>query len=316
MAGTITSVQAIINGQTYNLTKGTGDTWSVSATAPTSTSGSNNAGQGPGVGAAAAGKGYYPVIIKATDDFGNTTTLDVTDTTWGETLKLKVLEKTAPVAALTSPSSGAYIKSAKPTITFTVTDSGSGVNANECYVQIDSGTAIKATASVSGTTATCSYTPTANLADGQHTIKVYGYDYDGNKSNEVSATFTIDTTPPTLNISSPADETTKTNATSIVVSGTTNDETSSPVTISITGGAQDYTNVTVTAGAFSQNVALRDNDTNTLVIKAVDSAGQETTVTRIVVVNTSAPVITNISITPNPADVGGGLSISLTARSE
>jgi hypothetical protein len=315
MAGTIVKVEAILNGQTYQLTKGTGDTWSVSATAPTSTSGSNNNGQGPGVGAEAQGKGYYPVIIKATDDFGNVTTVDVTDTTWGNALKLKVLEKTAPVATLTSPSSSAYIKSAKPTITFTVTDSGSGVNPNECYVVIDSGMPVKATASVSGTTATCTFTPTANLSDGEHTVKAYGSDFDGNKSNEASATFTIDTTPPTLNVTSPAEEITKTNLLTITVAGTTNDETSSPVTIKITGGAEDYENVTVTGGAFSQVVKLTNNATNTLVITATDSAGQVTTVTRTVVVNTTVPVITDIAITPNPSDVGGSLSISLTARS-
>lgn len=314
MASTIVKVEAILNGQTYQLTKGTGDTWSVSATAPTSTSGSNNSGQGPGVGAEAQGKGYYPVIIKATDDFGNVTTVDVTDTTWGNALKLKVLEKTAPVVTLTSPSTGAYIKSAKPTIEFTVTDAGSGVNPNECYVVIDNGTAVKATVSVAGTTATCTCTPSSNLSDGEHTVKVYGMDFDGNKSNEVTTTFTVDTTPPTLNITSPADETTKTNTTTITVSGTTNDETSSPVTIKITGGAQEYTNVPVTGGAFSQVVQLKGNATNTLVITATDSAGQVTTVTRVVIVSTTAPVITDIAITPNPSDVGGSLSISLTAR--
>lgn len=315
MAGTIVSVQAIINGQTYNLTKGTGDTWTVSATAPTETSGSNNSGQGPGVGTNAQGKGYYPVTIKATDDFGNITTLDVTDTTWGEALKLKVLEKTAPVATLTSPSSGAFIKNAKPIITFAVTDSGSGVNPAECYVVIDGGSPIKATASINGTTATCTYTPATNLADGAHSVKVYGSDHDGNRSNEASATFTIDTTPPTLNITSPAEETTKTNLTTITVSGTTNDVTSSPVTIKITGGAQDYTNVPVTGGKFSQVVKLTPDATNTLVITATDSAGQVTTVTRVVIVSTAAPVITDIAITPNPSDVGGSLAISLTARS-
>lgn len=315
MAGTIVSVVAIINGQTYQLTKGTGDTWTASATAPTETSGSNNSGQGPGVGANAQGKGYYPVTIRATDDSGNVTEVTSDDPTWAEALKLKVLEKTAPVANLTYPSQGAFIKSAKPEIRFTVTDSGSGVNGQECYVIIDDKSAVKGTASVDGTTATVTYTPTENLSDGEHTVKVYAMDYDGNKSNEASASFTVDTTPPTLNITSPAEETTKTNQLTILVSGTTNDETSSPVTIAITGGAQNYPNVTVSGGSFSQEVALRNNATNTLVITATDSAGQVTTVQRIVIVNTNKPIISDISITPNPSEVGGSLTISLTARS-
>lgn len=315
MAGTIVSVEAIINGQTYQLTKGSGDTWTASAAAPTETSGSNNSGQGPGVGANAAGKGYYPVTIRATDDSGNVTEVTSDDPTWAEALRLKVLEKTAPVANLTYPSQGAFIKNAKPKIQFTVTDSGSGVNGGECYVVIDSQPAVKGTASVDGTTATATYTPSENLADGEHTVKVYAMDYDGNKSNEASATFIIDTTPPTLNITSPAEETTKTNQLQITVAGTTNDETSSPVSIKIAGGAQDYPNVTVSGGSFSQEVALRNNATNTLVITATDSAGQVTTVTRIVIVNTNKPVLSDISIVPNPADVGGGLTISVTARS-
>lgn len=315
MAGTIVSVEAIINGQTYQLSKGEGDTWTASATAPTETSGSNNAGQGPGVGANAAGKGYYPVTIRATDDSGNVTEVTSDDTTWAEALRLKVLEKTAPVANLTYPSQGAFIKTAKPEIRFTVTDSGSGVNGQECYVVIDSQPAVKGTASVDGTTATVTYTPSENLADGEHTVKVYAMDYDGNKSNEASASFIIDTTPPTLNITSPAEETTKTNQLTITVAGTTNDETSSPVTVKITGGAQDYNNVVVSGGSFSQEVALRNNATNTLVITATDSAGQVTTVTRIVIVNTNKPVLSDISIVPNPSDVGGGLTISVTARS-
>ena len=315
MAGTIVSVEAIINGQTYQLSKGSGDTWTASATAPTETSGSNNSGQGPGVGANAQGKGYYPVTIRATDDSGNVTEVTSDDPTWAEALKLKVLEKTAPVANLTYPSSGAFIKNAKPEIQFTVTDSGSGVNGGECYVVIDDKPAVKGTASVAGTTATVTYTPSENLADGEHTVKVYAMDYDGNKSNEASASFTIDTTPPTLNVTSPAEETTKTNQLTITVAGTTNDETSSPVTIAITGGAQSYPNVNVSGGSFSQVVQLKNNDTNTLVITATDSAGQVTTVQRIVIVNTNKPVLSDISIVPNPSDVGGGLTISVTARS-
>lgn len=315
MAGTIVSVEAIIDGQTYQLSKGSGDVWTASPTAPTKTSGSNNAGQGPGVGANAAGKGYYPVIIRATDDSGNVTEVTVDDPTWAEALKLKVLERTAPVSNLTYPSQGAFIKTAKPTITFNLTDSGSGVNGNECYVVIDDGSPVKVTASVDGANATASYVPSENLDDGEHTVKIYGYDYDGNKSNESSASFTVDTTPPTLNITSPAEETTKTNQLTITVAGTTNDETSSPVTIKITGGAQDYSDVPVSGGAFSQVVQLRNNATNTLIITATDAAGQVTTVQRIVIVNTVKPTVSDISITPNPLDVGGALAISVTVRS-
>lgn len=46
-------------------------------------------------------------------------------------------------------------------------------------------------------------------------------------------------------------------------------------------------------------------------IKATDGAGKTTTVTRTVILNTSAPVIQSVTITPNPVDVGKTFIISV-----
>lgn len=309
---TIKTVTFTLNGTTTTLTKGTDGTYTGTITAPTATSGSNNSGQGPGVGTDAKSKGYYGGSVTATDDAGNSTTVDYTDATLGDSLKLEVIEKTAPVAAFTSPGDGSYLTSSAPTIKFTVTDSGSGVNPSKVYINLGGSDILldSGSVSISGSTATCEYTPTTALTNGAHTISVYGYDYDGNKSNVASVKITIDTVAPTLNISSPADDLT-TNSTNLTVSGTTNDATSSPVTITIKVGSASAVTADVSDGAFSKTVTLSEG-TNTIVVTAEDKAGLKTTVTRTVTVDTTAPTITAIEIAPNPVDGGATYTVKVT----
>ena len=310
---TVSSVTFTINGSITTLTKGSDGSYTATITAPTATSGSNNSGNGPGVGSAASGLGYYPGVVKVTDTAGNSTTVDTSDGTWGDVLKLKVLEKTPPTVSITSPSSGAFITSSTPTITFKAVDSGSGINPSACYIKIDSGTATalpSSSVSVSGTTATCTYTPSTALSEGEHTITVYAMDYDGNQSASASSTFTVDTVPPVLDVTSPSADTI-TNKATITVSGTTNDATSSPVTLTIVCGGTSYTPTVGSDGAFSQSVSLSEG-TNTITITAKDKAGKATTVTRTVTVDTTAPTITSITLTPNPVD--GGATYVLTVK--
>lgn len=304
----ISSVKVLINGSEHTLTynSSTGK-YESTITAPSQTSGSNNNGSGPGVGSAASGLGYYPITVNVTDDAGNVTSVGSSDTTWGNTLRLKVLETTKPTAEITYPSASATIVNAKPTIAFKITDAGSGVK--QCFIKIDGGAAVEVTPSISGSIATCSYTPASNLAEGNHTIVVYGTDYDGNTSDEVSSTFKVDTTPPTLNVSAPANNL-KTNQTTIDVVGTTNDAQSTPVTIVITVGQNTYTPTIGAGGAFTQAVALAEGS-NTITIVATDAAGLTSQVSRTVIVDTVAPVISSIVITPNPVGAATGYTISV-----
>ena len=100
----VKSAQAIVNGQTIDLTlnSSTGK-WEAAVTAPSKSS-YNQSGH------------YYGVTLKATDDAGNVTTVDVTDTTLGAALKLIVKEKVAPVITITNPTSQATLKNNQPTI--------------------------------------------------------------------------------------------------------------------------------------------------------------------------------------------------------
>ena len=297
----VSTVKAIVNGVTYNLTyNSTSGKWEATITAPSKSS-------YPLEGH------YYPVTIQAIDTAGNVTTKDATDATLGESLRLKVKEKVAPVITITAPTDGAMLPNNKPTVTWTVTDNDSGVNPETIKLTIDSTviTADKISKTLSSSTYTCSYTPTTALADGSHTIKFDASDYDGNAAAQKSVTFKIDTVPPALTVSSPVDNLV-TNKSNITVQGTTNDATTSPVTLTIRLNGGTAQEVTVNSdGSFSKSLTLT-NGNNTIVITATDGAGKSTTVTRTVTLDTTPPVISSITITPNPVDSGATYVISVT----
>ena len=290
----VKTVQAIINGQTHTLTynDGTGK-YEATVTAP-ATSSYPKEGH------------YYPVQIKAEDDAGNVTTVDDKHSTLGESLRLKVVEKVAPTITITSPTSGAFLDNSTPQITFTVTDNDSGVAEGTIKLSID-GT--EYTTEVTKTPMdggyNCSYTPTVALGDGEHTITVNASDNDGNAATAQSVTITVDTVPPTLSITAPA-EGLVTNTAELTVTGTTNDATSKPVTVTINGEP-----VTVeTDGSFSKAITLTPG-ANQITVIATDKAGKSTTVTRNVTLDTGAPVIQSVSIVPNPVDAGATYIISV-----
>lgn len=311
----VSTVKVTINGQTVTLTKpSSGNVWTGTMTAPSQSSGSNNEGVGTGVGSNAKNKGYYPATVVATDVAGNSTTVTDSHSSMGDSCKLKVLEKTAPTVVINYPTDGAYINTNKPQIKYTVSDSGSGVQVDNYAITLDGasigGGKKSQTGSNGDASGTILFTPNDALAEGSHTIVVKGRDMDGNWSEEVSSTFTVDTVPPVLNISAPTDNLI-TNKTSVTVTGTTSDATSNPVTVTIKVGNGTAQTATVSNGAFSQAVTLAVGS-NTITIVAKDQAGKTTTVTRAVTVDQTAPTITAISITPNPVDGGNTLSISVT----
>lgn len=298
----VKTVQAVINGTTVTLTynSSTGK-YEATVTAPSKSSYNVNSGH------------YYPVTIKATDAAGNTTTKTDTDTTLGDSLKLKVKEKVAPVITISSPTAGSYLTNNKPTVKWKVTDADSGVNPATIGITIDSGSKVTGD-SITKTAVTggyeCTYTPTAALADGSHTIKIDASDFDGNAAGQKSVTFKVDTVPPTLSITAPADKLI-TNKTAITVKGTTNDKTSSPVTVTVKLNSGAATAVTVESdGSFSKDLTLVVG-TNTITVVARDAAGKSTTVTRTVTVDQTAPVIKSITINPNPVDCGKTYIISV-----
>ena len=295
----VKTVQVVINGQTHTLTyNATTKKYEATITAP-STSSYNQNGH------------YYNVKVKATDEAGNSVTKDATDTTLGSSLQLKVKEKVVPVISITAPSSSAKLTNNKPVINWTVTDADSGVNPSTIKLIIDSQTITTGiTKTQSGKNYTCSYTPTTALSDGTHTIKVSASDYDGNVATQKSVTFTVDTVPPELSVSAPVDNLV-TNQSSLVVKGTTNDVTSSPVTLTIKlNGGTEQTVEVGSDGSFTKTLTLVTGE-NTIVITAKDGAGKTSTVTKKVVLDQTAPVIQSVTISPNPVNAGATYTISV-----
>ena len=298
----ITQVRAQINGTCYTLTAtGTAGQYTAQITAPGATSYNQ-----PG--------GYYNVTVEATNTAGTTGSADASTL---EGLKFYVEERVAPVITILSPSDGAYVSNNQQPVVFTVTDEsgGSGVDLDSVVVKLD-GTAVSA-AEVTHTAITngysFTYTPSAAMGDGAHTVSVEAADNDGNAAAAKSTTFTVDTVPPALNVTSPAEGLVTATA-ALAVSGTTNDATSSPVVITVTLNSADQGPVTVQAnGAFSKTVTLAEG-ANTIVVTATDAAGKVSTVTRNVTLDTSVPQIVSAGITPNPADAGATVTITVVVQ--
>lgn len=249
--------------------------------------------------------------IVAVDDAGNSTTKTEEDFA---NLKIRVLEKDAPTVTVTFPAADARVTTDKPTFKFTVADSESGVDLTSLKLTIDS-TVIEASDLTIGDpdasgVREVSYTPATGLAEGAHTVKAYAADNDGNTTETAATSFNIDTVPPTLNVSSPADGLI-TNAASVTVEGTTNDATSTPVTLTVNGEAVTVGN----DGSFSKEVTLAEGS-NTITVVATDAAGLSSTITRTVIKNTKAPEITSVTITPNPVDAGATFVIAVEVSDE
>lgn len=291
----INKVTVKVNGQSYDLTlnNATGK-YEASITAPNASSFKLSGS-------------YYPVEVTATDTAGNSTTKDATDATIGTSLRLKVRETVAPIITLTAPTTNAHIGTATPEITWTVTDADSGVKEDSISIKIDGGAVV-----TSGITKTaiangfrCTYTP-PSLSDGEHTIYLNASDQDGNAAAQVTSTFTIDTIPPVLTVSTPLDNS-FTNVALCTISGSTNDAMGTNVTVTINGE-------TVTVGAngqFTKNITLTEG-TNTITVVSTDATGKKTTVTRTVTLDLTPPSITAVTLTPNPSTTGQTILISVT----
>ena len=296
----VKTVQAIINGQTHTLTyNSTSKKYEATITAPSGSSWNVNAGH------------YYPVTVKATDEAGNVTTKADTDATLGESLKLKVKEKVAPVITITAPTANARLTNNKPTVTFTVNDADSGVNPDTIKITIGS-TVITSgiTKTQNGKNYTCSYVPTTALPEGSNTIRVDASDFDGNAAAQKTVTFVVDTVPPTMSVTAPVDNLI-TNQAACTVTGITNDATSSPCTVTVKLNAGAAEAVTVNAdGTFSKALTLVAGS-NTITVVSTDTAGKSSTVTRTVTLDQVAPTIKSVTITPNPVDAGTTYIISV-----
>lgn len=302
----VKAAQVIVNGQTVALTfNSSTNKYEAKLTAPAESS-FNLPGR------------YYPAAVKITDTAGNETSIDSTDATFGENLRLFANEKVKPTIEILSPSAGAYVTTEAPEIKFKVTDNTvqttgySGVDESTCVIKIGSKSitsGISWTEIEGGYIGT--YTPTEALADGDQTISIDIKDNDGNAADTVSCTFKVDTVAPSLTITAPT-EGYETNQSELYIVGVTDDATSKPVAIAIKLNGTDCGEVSVGSdGSFRHKINLTAQGENVIVVTATDKAGKVTTVTRKIVFNTTAPVIKSVTITPNPVACGSVYTISV-----
>lgn len=296
------TVQIVLNGVTTSLqlNEQTG-AYEGDITAPSKSSYNQNSGH------------YYPITVKATDEAGNVASMNDTDPLLGSKLRLRVKETQKPVITITSPTEGSFVTNNKPTISWKVTDDDSGVKSETIGITIDNGN--KITSGINKSPITngfqCSYVIPNSLSDGSHTIKIDAQDNDGNNAVQRSVNFKVDTIPPQLSLSSPTNDL-KTNKKTITVAGTTNDATSSPVTVQVKLNNGTAKNVPVGInGEFSTTLELV-NGQNTIVVTSTDSAGKKSSITRTVTLDTAAPVLSNLTITPEIATTGQIVHVSVT----
>lgn len=299
---TIKTITAIINGQSVTLNYNDANhKYEATVVAPANTSYNNNDGH------------YFPVTIKATDTAGNVTTIDEHDSKFGASLKLRVKETVKPTIEITSIGANATITNNSPTIEFNVVDSGAGVNKASVVLKVN-GSPVQLTEPVPISNGFKYTYKASGLKDGVNSISVDCKDFDDNVAETANRSFTVDTVPPTLNITAPANAFI-TNKASCNVVGTTNDVTSSPVTVKIVVNDVDAGAVSVGGnGAFTKAVTLREGS-NTIQITATDRAGKSTTVTRTVELDTKAPVFTSVTVTPNPVNTSASYVISVEVNS-
>lgn len=297
----VKSVQAVLNGIAYTLTlNSSSGEYEATLTAPNESSYNNNAAH------------YFPVTIKATDDAGNMTTVNDTDSTFGNALKVQVKETVLPAIVISSPTESEITSNAKPTVNWTITDSGSGVNPDTIGITIDEGN--KITSGITKTQITngyqCSYSFLEALADGTHTAYIDAEDYDGNAATTRAVSFVVDTIPPELSVTSPVNNLV-TNTAQVTLSGKTSDRTSGidKVSYKINGGSSQQAKFDDN-GNFSAQIQL-SSGANTIVVTAVDEGGMISSITRIVTLDISAPVIENVTVFPNPVSTGELIAISV-----
>lgn len=142
--------------------------------------------------AAALAEGTYHLRAELDDRAGNPPTQPV--------ISAFVVDTTPPTCKINSPAANSYLKIAAPALDVACQDTGSGIDAQKYSVQIDG---VDITAQLAGSETGISGTLAA-LTDGLHQLQVSGFDRAGNQAPVLTESFLVDTTPPSITVTSPA----------------------------------------------------------------------------------------------------------------
>ena len=181
------------------------------------------------------------------------------------------VDTTPPIVAITSPTANPWVNATSEAIAFSASDATSGISS--LALSLDNGTAVNVTGQTT-------YTVTG-LTDGDHQAQLSATDRAGNTA-AATVDFRVDTTPPTVTFSTPADGATVSSST-VAVQWLVTDAGSglSSVTISLDGATAQG----VTPGGTQTYSGLADGQ-HSVVIRATDAAGNVRTASISFTVNT------------------------------
>lgn len=251
----------------------------------------------------------YKVEIHAVDAANNEATMTSANPTYGDQLKIRVLEKSKPTATIVSPTQGSVLGASEQDIVLEMSDAGgSGLNETTVVFTVNGESHagdLSFTDHESKRRATYHAT---GLNDGQNTITFRVTDNDGNVSELATTTFVVSTTAPSLTVDTPT-EGLITNSNRLTVTGST-----TPGSDAVTIADVKVNNASVklsgdSTKTFSHEVTLTEGK-NTITVVSTDSIGKATTVTRHVTLDTKAPIITDVVAEATTVDSGGTIKIT------
>ncbi|MFC2051590.1 Ig-like domain-containing protein [Chloroflexota bacterium] len=195
-------------------------------------------------------------------------------------------DKTAPVLAIISPSSGAVVNTPGITVSGTVDD----LTVTTATLTLSSGSE-----PIPVTEGTFSHD--VGLVTGANPISIVASDSLGNTSTAVSTTVTFDNTKPLVTVAAPANNL-LTNAGGVVVTGSVNDPSITTATLYVNNVPQS---MSVVGGSFSQMAALNVG-ANTITVTATDGAS-----------NTGTSGVTNVTLDTTAPSINIGLTDPTTS---
>ncbi len=201
--------------------------------------------------------GVSTVTVVATNDIGNSVTVTRNVT----------FDADPPVVTVTSPSDGGVVNSSSLTVSGTATDATSGIKqllVNGQSVSVASGGA---------------FSTALNIAEGQNTVTVVATD-NADNSATVTVKVTLDSVAPQITLNSPLDkgDFLTNNPAAFTVSGKVSKALASlKINTEAVSVAQDLT--------FTKSLNLAEGK-NTITVEATDLAGNKSTLTRTVTLNT------------------------------
>lgn len=251
----------------------------------------------------------YKVEIHAIDAANNKATMTSADPTYGDQLKIRVLEKSKPTATIVSPTQGSVLGASTQDIVLEMSDAGgSGLNETTVVFTVNGKSHAGDLSFTDHESKRRATYRAIGLNDGQNTITFQVTDNDGNVSNLATTTFVVSTAAPSLTVNTPT-EGLITNSNRLTVTGST---TPGSDAVTIAGVKVNNASVKLSGDrtkTFSHEVTLTEG-VNTITVVSTDSIGKATTVTRHVTLDTKAPIITDVVAEATTVDSGGTIKIT------